>query len=68
VNWEGDQKLTIGSRVSDRYVRVYVKGERVRHEIELKHAPAVDAWAALLGGVGVREVWADHYGRVVLWR
>lgn len=67
-DWSGGQKLTLGSRSSDRYVRVYAKGERVRHEIELKRAPATEAWSALLAGASPRAVWAEQYGRVVEWR
>jgi len=66
--WDGAQKLTIGSRASERYVRVYIKGDRIRHELEMKGVAAGDAWAALAGGATPARVWTAEYGRVVQWR
>lgn len=65
---DGGQKLTIGSRASARYARIYVKGDRVRHEIELKQDAAGAAWGALVAGSAVAETWAREYGRLVAWR
>lgn len=67
VAWDGAEKLTIGSRASDRYLRIYVKGERVRHEVECKGDVARAAWAAIAAGAGLESVWRDQYGRVVEW-
>lgn len=66
---DGAQKLTIGSRASGRYARIYVKGDRVRHEIELKQDYAGQAWEELrTGSRPIMAVWADQYGRLVQWR
>jgi hypothetical protein len=67
TDWAGNEKLTIGSRVSPRYARIYVKGERVRHEVELKQGAAGGAWARLLAGATPMGVWAEEYGRLVRW-
>jgi len=67
-NHAGGATLTIGSRVSPRYVRIYVKGERVRHELELKQAVAGEAWALVAAGTHLIDVWAEQYGRLVRWR
>ena len=67
-NWGGGETLAIGSRASGRYARIYVKGERVRHELELKQEYAGAAWTALREGQPIMAVWADHYGRLVRWR
>lgn len=68
ISADGAQKLTIGSRASGRYARIYVKGERVRHEVELKQGYAGEAWQELRGGRSIVAVWADQYGRLVRWR
>ena len=69
ISADGAQKLTIGSRASGRYARIYVKDERVRHEIELKQGYAGEAWSALrTGDQTIAAVWADQYGRLVRWR
>ena len=68
TDWAGNEKLTIGSRASARYGRIYVKGERVRHELELKQDVAGRAWVQLTNGVSVPRVWADEYRRLVEWQ
>lgn len=68
VTQAGDEKLTIGSRASPRYLRCYLKGDRVRHELELKQAVAGSAFAAIAGGSALVLVWAAEYGRLVEWR
>lgn len=67
ISADGAEKLTINSRASQRYLRIYVKGDVVRHEIELKQAAAADAMQRLLGGVSLQRVWAAEYLRVVSW-
>lgn len=68
LSGDGGQKLTIGARVSPRYGRIYVKGERVRHEVELKQHVAGEAWALIAGGAAIADVWVEQYGRLVRWR
>jgi hypothetical protein len=67
VDGAGGEKLTIGSRSSERYLRVYVKGERIRHEVELKQAAARAALGRVLRGEALANVWASEYGRLVQW-
>ena len=67
VDRSGGEKLTLGSRASESYLRVYVKGERIRHELELKQGAAGTAMARLLAGESLADVWASGYGRVVRW-
>lgn len=68
VDQSGGQKLTVGARSSGRYLRCYVKGDRIRHELELKQAVAGAAMAAVLGGASLLNVWAAEYGRLIEWR
>jgi hypothetical protein len=70
MNRAGGQTLTLGARVSALYVRIYVKAdpERVRHEVECKDDLAPVVWGRLLAGDDPAVVWADVYGRAVLWR
>jgi hypothetical protein len=68
VNWGGGATLTVGSRASERYLRAYVKGERIRHELELKQAAARAALDYILGGGSLASAWADQYGRLVQWQ
>lgn len=68
VDAAGGEKLTIGSRASERYLRVYVKGDRIRHEVELKQATAGAAMVRLAAGEPIPKVWAEEYGRIVAWR
>jgi len=68
VDWAGGQKLTVGSRSSERYLRVYVKGAVVRHELELKQGAAGAAMERLRAGAELVTVWRDEYGRLVRWR
>jgi hypothetical protein len=68
VSRDGDQKLTIGSRVSPRYARIYVKGERVRHEVELKQDVAGSTWDRLRSGQSLDAAWREQYGRLIEWR
>lgn len=67
VRGDGGQKLTVGSRTSERYLRVYVKDVRVRHELELKGATGRAACAAILSGDSLRAVWGAEYSRLVEW-
>lgn len=67
VDREGGEKLTIGSRASERYLRAYLKGEWVRHELELKQGAAGRGLAGILGGVALVDVWAAEYGRLIEW-
>ena len=68
VDRGGGEKLTLGSRSSERYLRVYVKDQRVRHELELKQGAARAAMGRLLTGASLAGVWAQEYVRVVEWR
>jgi DNA relaxase NicK len=68
VDWGGGEKLTVGARASVRYLRIYAKGDRVRHELELKQDAAAPAMARLCSGESLLSVWASEYGRVVTWQ
>jgi len=64
----GGEKLTVGARSSERYLRVYVKGANwVRHELELKGANAGAAADALRAGAAPAAIFSAEYGRVVRW-
>lgn len=66
---DGGETLTIGSRTSDRYLRIYVKrGDLIRHELELKRTAATAAADALVAGGAVAPVFRAEYGRIVRWR
>jgi hypothetical protein len=65
---DGGEKLTIGARASDRYVRVYTGHGGVRHELEAKGAVAIAIGAALRAAVPPMAIWAAEYGRVVRWQ
>lgn len=67
-DYAGGATLSIGSRVSPRYGRIYVKGERIRHEVELKQDAAGSAWALVAAGAELVDVWLAEYGRLVRWR
>jgi hypothetical protein len=71
VRGSGETKLTVGSRASERYLRVYDKpvGKvwRVRHEVELKGDAATAAGGWIGGGLGLRELWAREVSRLVAW-
>jgi DNA relaxase NicK len=68
VDGDGGEKLTVGARSSDRYLRVYVKGAgRVRHELELKGAIARGAAEALVAGGDRASLFSAEYGRIVRW-
>jgi hypothetical protein len=66
-NQGGGETLTIGSRASDRYLRCYVKGSVVRHELELKHGLADGVWSRLREGESMQRVWESEYVRLVRW-
>jgi hypothetical protein len=69
LDWNGGQKLTVGSRASARYLRCYCKGDdRVRHELELKQGAAGSAWERLVAGARPLDVWASEYERLVRWQ
>lgn len=68
VDQAGGEKLTVGARSSARYLRCYCKGDRIRHELELKQATAGSALARILSGESLLSVWAAEYGRLVEWR
>jgi hypothetical protein len=68
VNGAGGETLTLGSRASARYLRVYVKGDRIRHELELKQDAAGAAWDLIRAGFDPAGVFVAEYGRVVQWR
>ena len=66
----GESKLTVGARMSERYLRCYVTDKRpgvVRHELELKGSAAAESAARILGGATLFDVWADQYRRLVAW-
>jgi hypothetical protein len=69
LNGVGEEKLTIGSRMSARYVRIYTTAKRdgVRHELELKQECGGSAVASLRSGAAIGAVWAQEYGRLVQW-
>jgi len=71
VNGHGLGTLTIGSRSSPRYGRIYDKpdelGWRVRHELECKADLAVAIGKRLLAGETAARIWSDEYGRLVQW-
>lgn len=68
TNWDGGEKLTVGARSSERYLRVYVKGDQwVRHELELKQAAALRASETLRVGGPLAPLFAAEYGRTVRW-
>lgn len=65
---DGGEKLTVGARSSQRYLRVYVKGDDwIRHELEAKGNVARAIAGALQGGRSPRDVFGDEYGRIVRW-
>ena len=65
---DGRSTVTIGARSSDRYARIYDKGDgRVRHEVELKGELAAGVAGRLLAGEAVADLWRDQYGRLVQW-
>lgn len=69
-SWSGEEKLTVGARVSDRYLRLYQTEARpgvVRHELELKGAAAGSAVGSIVGGASLFDVWSDQYRRLVEW-
>jgi DNA relaxase NicK len=70
VDAAGGEKLTIGSRVSPRYGRIYLKDDppRVRHELELKQDVAGQAWDLYRAGFDLGAIFAAEYGRLVEWR
>lgn len=63
--------LTVGSRHSERFLRVYLKSRggrpSVRWEVELKGGAAVDAAERVLSGVSVAELWRVEAPRGVRW-
>lgn len=68
----GLASLTVGSRSSERYLRVYDKPtaagqRRVRHELELKGDLAVAIARTLADGAEPAAAWATEYGRLVVW-
>jgi hypothetical protein len=67
VRGDGGEKLTVGSRSSERYCRVYLRPGVVRHELELKGATAAATIAALSAGCTIGDAWATEYGRLVRW-
>jgi hypothetical protein len=64
---DGDERLTIGSRASERYLRIYVKGDVVRHELEMKGKLAAATGAAVHAGQALGPLWEAEYGRLVRW-
>jgi hypothetical protein len=65
---DGGETLNVGSRTSDRFLRIYVKGpQTIRHEIELKGTTARQAATALVAGGPVFDVFTAEYGRIVRW-
>lgn len=67
VRGDGGEKLTVGSRSSDRYLRIYVKGTCVRHELELKGAVGRTVSDRVVAGASLAALWAGEYDRVVRW-
>lgn len=70
-NGAGGSTLYVGSRQSERYLRVYVKaaGGRawVRHEVELKGSVALGAAESVLAGQSLVSLWAAEAGRIARW-
>jgi DNA relaxase NicK len=64
---DGGEKLTIGSRSSERYGRIYIGHGGVRHEIELKAALARATAAAVVAGEALAGLWASEWQRLVRW-
>jgi DNA relaxase NicK len=67
VDLGGGAKLTVGARSSALYLRVYVKGDRTRHELELKGAAALRAVTMFGASASWGAIWADEYARLVRW-
>jgi hypothetical protein len=68
VNGDGNgATLSIGSRSSDRYGRVYVKRPAVRWESESKGAAARAVWEGLVAGSSPGALWADEWRRLAYW-
>jgi hypothetical protein len=67
VSASGEGKLTIGSRSSDRYGRVYVKRPSVRWETETKGEAARALWEALASGTPTEALWAVEWDRLAHW-
>lgn len=64
----GSQTLYVGSRSSDRMLRLYDHAPSVlRHELELKGVVAAGVGVALGSGASVADLWAAEYGRLVRW-
>lgn len=65
---DGGEKLTVGARSSERYLRVYVKGDDfIRHELELKGAIARATASELVLGAAPRAAFMAEYDRIVRW-
>jgi DNA relaxase NicK len=64
---DGGATLYVGSRSSDRFLRVYVKGAIVRHELELKGAVAAAVGASLEKRTQLGHLWAAEYAKLVRW-
>lgn len=68
---DGNSRLTLGSRQSDRYERVYLKSRggrpSVRHEVELKGAAARAAADRFVGGQSLMDLWLAESQRVARW-
>lgn len=69
VDGAGGEKLTIGSRSSTRYLRVYLKPERevVRHELECKAELARELGGAIASGQDPASLWAAECARLIRW-
>jgi DNA relaxase NicK len=68
LDWDGGEKLTVGARSSERYLRVYVKGDQwVRHELELKQAAALRAADTLAVGGPLGPLFGSEYARLIRW-
>lgn len=68
VQRDGPEKLSIGARGGERYLRIYDKPERgcVRHELELRGARS-RAVGLVLGMAPLAVLWAEQYAGFVRW-
>jgi hypothetical protein len=64
---DGGETLYVGSRTSERFLRIYRRPGAIRHELELKGDLARLVAAAAAAGTPLAALWSAEYARLVVW-